>query len=253
MTLRLHTSRLLPVPHGFTTRHGGVSEGPYRSLNLGLSVGDSPERVAENLRTLAREAGIGSFQIQTAAQVHGARVLEDVVPDPRAELTTSCGEADALWTAAAGSAVAVRVADCVPILIVDPGNRRVAAVHSGWRGTELKIAARAVESLVSRGSVASRLLVAIGPSIRACCYAVSTELSDRFAALFGRGVVRTNAGQQHLDLAPAVHQTLLDAGVRGENIDLLPGCTSCAAGDFFSHRRDRGTTGRQMGFVVCSF
>ncbi len=240
MTLRFHTSRLLPVPHGFTTRDGGVSEGPYRSLNLSLSVGDSPGHVAENLRALAKEVGIRSFQIQTAAQVHGARVLEDVVPDPHAELTAS-------------SAVAVRLADCVPILIVDPVSCRVAAVHSGWRGTELKIAARAVEALVSRGGVASRLLVAIGPSIRACCYAVSTELSDRFAALFGRRVVRTSAGQQHLDLPRAVHHTLLDTGVRSENIDLLPGCTSCAAGDFFSHRRDKGTTGRQMGFVVCSF
>jgi len=253
MTLRFHTSRLLPVPHGFTTRDGGVSQGPYRSLNLSLSVGDSSEHVAENLRALAREVGIRSSQIQTAAQVHGARVLEDVVPDPHAELPSACGEADALWTASAGSAVAVRVADCVPILIVDTGSCRVAAVHSGWRGTELKIAARAVEALVSRGGVTSRLLVAIGPSIRACCYAVSTALSDRFVALFGSRVVRTSAGQQHLDLPRAVHQTLVDAGVRSENIDLLPGCTSCDAGDFFSHRRDKGTTGRQMGFVVCSF
>jgi YfiH family protein len=241
------------VPHGFTTRGGGVSEGPYRSLNLSLSVGDLPERVAENVRALAQEAGIRSFQIQTAAQAHGARVLEDVVPNPDAELTSSCGEADALWTASAGSAVAVRVADCVPILIVDPGSRRVAAVHSGWRGTELKIVARTVEALVSRGGVASRLLVAIGPSIRSCCYAVSTELSDRFAQLFGRRVVRTSAGQHHLDLPRAVHDTLRGAGVRSEHIDLLAGCTSCAADDFFSHRRDKGTTGRQMGFVVCSF
>src|SRR5260370_13080006 len=96
MTLRFHTSRLLPVPHGFTTRDGGVSEGPYRSLNLSLSVGDSPAHVAENLRALAREVGVRSFQIQTAAQVHGARVLEDGGPDPDAGLTSSGGEAEGL-------------------------------------------------------------------------------------------------------------------------------------------------------------
>jgi YfiH family protein len=253
MPLQIYSSCLLPVPHGFTTRHGGVSEGAFRSLNLSLNVGDSPEHVAENVRIVARYAGISPFQIQTASQVHGARVLEDVAPDPSSELTSSCGEADALWTSSSGSAVAVRAADCVPIILVDPVGHRVAAVHSGWRGTELKIAARAVKALEARGTTVSRLLVAIGPSIRACCYAVLPEVASRFFEAFGPNVIRTRAGKHHLDLSAAVRDTLLEAGVRDEHIDLLPGCTSCLAEDFFSHRRDKGRTGRQMGFAVCSF
>ncbi len=247
------TSRLLPVAHGFTTRSGGVSEEPYRSLNLSLSVGDQRERVAKNVELLARDAGLQAFQIQTASQVHGARVLDDVVPRPDCELTSWCGEADALWTSSVGSAVAVRVADCVPILLVDPDRRRVAAVHSGWRGTELRVAAQAVKALESHGTVASAVLAAIGPSIRACCYTVSPELAERFSEAFGSSVVRTTAGEHCLDLAIAVRDTLVQAGLREDRIDLLPGCTSCAAEDFFSHRRDKGRTGRQMGFVVCRF
>jgi polyphenol oxidase len=253
MPPRIYTSKLIPVPHGFTTRDGGVSEGPYRSLNVSLNVGDSPRRVAENVRIVARAAGIPPFRMQMASQVHGAQVLEDVVPNPDSELTTLCGEADALWTSSAGSAVAVRVADCVPIVLVDPDARRVAAVHSGWRGTDLRIAARVVETLQSRGAVAARLLAAIGPSIRGCCYAVSPELAVRFSSAFGSNVVRSSGARQYLDLSVAVYTTLRESGLREQHIDVVPGCTSCAAEDFFSHRRDAGTTGRQMGFVVCSF
>ena len=253
MPLRICTSKLIPVPHGFTTRAGGVSEGPYRSLNVSLSVGDSPQRVAENLRLVARAAGIPPFRMQMASQVHGAQVLDDVVPNPDSELTTLCGEADALWTTSVGSAVAVRVADCVPIVLVDPDERRVAAVHSGWRGTDLRIAARVVKSLQLRGAVAARLLAAIGPSIRGCCYAVSPELASRFSSAFGSTVVQTSGARHYLDLSGAVYMTLRESGLRDEHIDVVSGCTSCAAEDFFSHRRDGGTTGRQMGFVVCSF
>jgi len=253
MPPRIYTSKLIPVPHGFTTRDGGVSEGPYRSLNVSLSVGDSPQRVAENVRLIARAAGIPPSRIQMASQVHGSHVLDDVVPNPDSELTTLCGEADALWTSSVGSAVAVRVADCVPLVLVDPDGRRVAAVHSGWRGTDLRIATRVVKSLQSKGAVAARLLAAIGPSIRGCCYAVSPELAARFSAAFGSTVVRIGGARHYLDLSAAVHATLRESGLRDEHIDIVSGCTSCAAADFFSHRRDGGTTGRQMGFVVCSF
>ncbi len=253
MGLRMHTSRLLPVAHGFTTRHGGVSEGPYASLNLSFSVGDLPDKVANNIRAVARAAGVLPFQIQTAKQVHGARVLEEVVPQQDSELTLPRAEADALWTSTPDAAVAVRVADCVPVILVDPVARRVAAVHSGWRGTELKIAARAVKALEAHGSRASRLLAAIGPSIGACCYAVSPELAARFSAMFGSEVLRSAAGQPHLDLARAVRDTLREAGLPERNIDVLPDCTSCSRDHFFSHRRDKGVTGRQMAFAVCRF
>src|SRR4051812_7021837 len=129
------TSSLLPVPHGFSTRDGGVSEGPYRSLNLGAAVGDQPERVAENRARVERFAEVLPGALQLIHQVHGDRVVEA----PVSALT----EADAIWSADPHLAVAVSTADCVPVLLVDPVGKRVAAVHSGWKGTYSKISARA--------------------------------------------------------------------------------------------------------------
>lgn len=252
MSAHFLVSELLPISHGFTTREGGVSEGPYASLNLGRSVGDVPERVEENTRRVAQAAGVAPSDLQSPLQVHGDQVLEAPNPDPQLGGSV-CGRADALWTSRTGAAVAVRIADCVPLLLVDRQGRRVAAVHSGWRGTELRIAARAVDALAEAGAERSALLAAIGPSIRVCCYQVSRELAERFARLFGDGVVAHRHGEAHLDLATAVRETLQAAGVRRDHIDVLPNCTSCETALFFSHRRDRGVTGRQMAFAVCSF
>jgi polyphenol oxidase len=241
------TCRLLPVPHGFSVRQGGVSTGPWRSLNLGAQVGDDPLAVAENLARLSRAAGFGGAPFATVAQVHGERVIEVRAPT----LQAACAEeADALWTCASGLPLAVRTADCVPLLIVDPQGRRAAAVHSGWRGTVAHIAARAVQALVAQGSVASDLLCAVGPAIGPCCYEVSLELAERFLAAFGPGTVRVSAHRSHLDLQSAVVQTLTGAGVLPGHVEVLPLCTACDASRFFSHRRDGGRTGRQLAFVA---
>ncbi len=241
------TSALLPVPHGFSTRSGGVSEGPYRSLNVGFSVGDERSRVEENLRRLAQGGGFSLAELRTVSQVHGDRVIEaPAAAGPREE-------ADALWTEREGAAVGVGTADCVPILLVDPDGKRVAAVHSGWRGTDLRIAARAVETLVARGARAERLVAAVGPAIQACCYAVSEDLAARFRERFGDPVVSRGKDQPHLDLARAVRMTLEAAGLKSDRVDVLPDCTSCDAARYFSHRRDRGVTGRHLSFVVCRF
>jgi YfiH family protein len=244
------TSRLLPYAHGFSTRVGGVSEGPYASLNLGFSVGDVRERVEENFRRLARAAAIPASSFVTASQVHGDRVVEVTKPTPGELPAPPRGEADALWTDRPGVAVAVKTADCVPILIADPDTGRVAAVHSGWRGTELRIAARAVEALAAAGSRPERLVAAIGPAIQACCYEVSEELGDRFARTLGHDVVSRASPKPHLDLSRAVRKTLEQSGVPGDHIDVLPHCTACSAARFFSHRRDRGVSGRHLSFVV---
>lgn len=247
------TSPLLPVPHGFSTRDGGVSEGPFASLNLGLSVGDAPERVHENLRRAAAFAKVDPSELHTVSQVHGDRVLEAPPPGPRSDqVPPPFGEADALWTARADGAVGVKTADCVPVLIADPVGRRVAAVHSGWRGTALEVAARAVEALARQGARPVDLKVAIGPSIRSCCYRVSADLFQRFREQFGPDVAIEEDGAYHLDLATAVRRTFERAGVPGAGIDLLPDCTSCD-GRFFSHRRDQGRTGRHLSLVVCRF
>ncbi|WP_223634023.1 peptidoglycan editing factor PgeF [Corallococcus sp. EGB] len=245
------TSALLPVPHGFATRAGGVSEGPYASLNLGFSVGDERPRVEENHRRLARAAGAQLGSLCRVSQVHGDTVLE-ARGEADEVLRPTLGEADALWTQGEGSWVAVGTADCVPVLLVDPRGRRVAAVHSGWRGTDLEISARAVETLAARGSRPEDLLAAVGPCIQACCYEVSPELGDRFRARFGAEVVRGGA-RPHLDLPRAVKASLVKAGMRVDRVDVLQACTACDPERFFSHRRDAGRTGRHLNFVVHRF
>ncbi|MFY0523871.1 peptidoglycan editing factor PgeF [Archangium gephyra] len=250
----LVTSALLPVPHGFTTRAGGVSEGPYASLNLRFMEGDLRERVEENHRRLAVMAGAALEALHTVKQVHGDRVVEAAgAGEGTGALRPPEGEADALWTERPEHWVAVGTADCVPVLLVDPEGRRVAAVHSGWRGTEARIVARAVESLVARGSRPERLLAAVGPSIQRCCYVVSEDLGERFTAGFGAEVVLRERGDVRLDLARAVRDTLLGAGLKAAHVDVLPHCTACDADRFFSHRRDAGRTGRHLNFVVHRF
>jgi len=223
------TSALLPVPHGFATRSGGVSEGRLASLNLGFSVGDVRERVEENYRRLSTAVGA-----------------------PLA-LKPQVGDADALFTEQPGDWVGVSTADCVPVLLVDPEGKRVAAVHSGWRGTDADIAARAVEALVARGSRPEKVLAAVGPAIQQCCYVVSSELAKHFASRFGSDVVVARGDEFRLDLSRAVVLTLRRAGVKVAHMDVLQDCTSCDAGRFFSHRRDSGRTGRHINFVVHRF
>lgn len=241
---------MLPVRHGFSIRHGGVSEGPFASLNLGYSVGDDRERVTENLRRLARKAGLPPTALATVSQVHGDRVLRAGPVEPGDTPLPPLGEADALWTDASGVAVGVKTADCVPILLSDPEGVRVAAVHSGWRGTDLRIAARVVKTLVAQGARADSLVAAIGPCIQVCCYEVSEDLAARFRAAFGEDVVQRRGGKPHLDLSLAVRKTLVAAGLPEDRIDVLPHCTSCDPSRFFSHRRDKGVSGRHLSFIV---
>ncbi|ATB26744.1 peptidoglycan editing factor PgeF [Melittangium boletus] len=245
-------SALLPVPHGFTTREGGVSEGVHASLNLGFAVGDARERVEENHRRLAARVGVELGALHTVKQVHGDRVLE-AEEGGGDSLRPTEGEADGVWTERPGHWVGVGTADCVPVLLVDPDRRRVAAIHSGWKGTDARIVARAVEALVARGSRADRLLAAVGPCIQRCCYVVSEDLGERFTARFGPEVIHREGAEVRLNLSLAVSRTLRDAGLVAERVDVLPECTACDAHRFFSHRRDAGRTGRHLNFVVNRF
>lgn len=239
------TSRLLTVAHGFSTRAGGVSVAPFDSLNLGLHVGDNPAAVEENLRRLASAAGLEAG-IVTVTQVHGDRVLE--VTEAPASPNVDVGEADALLATVQGVAVGVRTADCVPVLIEASDTGDVAAAHAGWRGTEAEIVLRTLERLTARGARIERAKVAIGPAIGPCCYEVSLELAERFTAKFGEGVV-SHRGTPHLDLVAAIRVTLGRAGLPADRVEALGNCTSCEGERFFSHRRDRGATGRHLSFI----
>jgi hypothetical protein len=245
------TSRLLSsagIAHGFSVRTGGVSAGAFSSLNLSVSVGDEESAVRENHDRLRRAAGVGGH-VATAHQVHGDRVVDARLQEIFAPTEHHEQGADALL-ALAGGAVGVRVADCVPILL--HAGSAAAAVHSGWRGTRLEIAGRAVRALQHASGVdPAEVLAAIGPCIGRCCYEVSPELAAAFRARFGPEAADDPARnpKPHLDLRYCVERSLLQAGVPEERIEQVEGCTSCDIGAFFSHRRDKGRTGRHLAFI----
>jgi hypothetical protein len=232
---------LAGFPHGFTTRAGGSSSGPFESLNLGGLVGDDPERVAENWSRLERETGLRFARVR---QVHGARAVRADAP------THPLDEADVVVSRTAGVAACVAVADCVPVLLADPETGAVAAVHAGWRGTLALAAAEGVRALAREaGAPAGRLLAAVGPAIGPCCYEVSPDLARRFREELGPEAAR-EAAPPHLDLWRANAAILGAAGVPADRIDVLGRCTACEREAFFSHRRDAGRTGRQVAFIA---
>jgi YfiH family protein len=237
----LESPLLAPFPHGFTTRGGGASDPPYDRLNLGGGVGDDPERVAENWRRLQRASGLAFARVR---QVHGARVVRADGGGLAAE------EADAVLSTRAGVAACVSVADCVPVLLADPGSGPHVAVHAGWRGTLARAAAEGVAALAREvGAAPGAVLAAIGPSIGPCCYAVSEDLAARFEAELGPEAIAPGP-RVRLDLWRANARVLALAGVEASRVDVLRRCTACERDLFFSHRRDAGRTGRQVAFIA---
>lgn len=239
------------VVWSFTSRTGGISEGPYGSLNLSLSVGDDPERVAENRRRVTRSLGLPEGgRVLLAAQEHGARVI--TVEGPAASLRPASpggwevvGRGDAVLTGLAGHAVGVLVADCAPVLLVDEASGWVGAVHAGWRGLAAGVVGRAVESLRRAAGGAGELSAYVGPCIRACCYEVGPEV----ARAVGRGVERRE-GRLFLDVAVAAFAALVEAGLAPSRIWLDGRCTACHPQRFFSYRRDGPRSGRMAGLVA---
>jgi YfiH family protein len=217
-----------PAPYEafFSTRLGGVSDGPYASLNLGLLTEDEPRRVGENRRRLYETAGAHPERVSWPLQVHGAGVVR----------ANGRGEpADAIWTDERGRALVVVTADCLPVALVRlDGRPALALVHVGWRGLLGGVVSAAVGALGGRLHAA-----AIGPGIGPCCYEVREDVAGPVRAAFGLGLVR--AGR--LDLPGAVERALRGAGVA--RVERLGECTACHADRFFSHRRDGGVTGRQ--------
>jgi purine-nucleoside/S-methyl-5'-thioadenosine phosphorylase / adenosine deaminase len=218
----------------FSTRTGGVSEGPYASLNLGLLTDDLRERVEENRGRLYAASGAHPERVSWPRQVHGGRVIR---ADGRGE------PADAIWTDERGVAMTVLSADCLPIALARlVGDRPgLALVHVGWRGLLAGVIPAAVTALGGRAVAA-----AIGPGIGPCCYEVGEDVAGPMRTAFGLGLVR----EGRLDLPGAVERALRSAGV--VRVDRLDECTACHPDRFFSHRRDGGVTGRQgaIGYVA---
>jgi YfiH family protein len=204
----------------FTTREGGVSDGPYASLNLGRLTQDPQPNVDENRRRACAAVGADADALALNRQLHSASVHR-AHPGARGE------PGDGLWTDAPGVPMLALTADCLPIALVRDG--RLAVLHAGWRG----LAQGVVEAGVA--AIGGADAACVGPGIGPCCYEVGPEVSARFEPDLTR--------DRRLDLWTAAERALRRAGARAvERADL---CTACHPELFFSHRRDRGVTGRQ--------
>lgn len=268
MILRSEMLSHAGVPHGFTTRLGGVSPPPFASLNFGnpgeLPPGvarDPRENIAENFRRLLAGVGAEDRRIVQVHQVHGPEVLVVRRGEAPAEsMLLGDVKADAIVTDDPGCVLAVRVADCCPVLMASEDGAVVAAVHAGWRGVISGVAAAAVRAMEGLG--ARSIIAAIGPCISADHFEVGPEVVEEFQRVFGARtpIVRPRTpatrdgptaspseGKALVDLKGALSEQLRACAV--ERVETLPHCTVRDAELFFSHRRERGVTGRMVAVI----
>jgi hypothetical protein len=233
--------------HAFFTREGGVSVGPYATLNFAYSVGDVAEHVDENFALAASALGVARERLYFLSQVHGANVVELAGSETRSDVTLR--EADALVSGSPEVACGVRTADCLPILMGDTLTGRVAAIHAGWRGLVARVIDRAAESL---GGQPRDWVVAIGPHIRVDAFEVSPDVAAELQ-LAAKDVdcIKTGPrGRPHVDLACVAVAQLETLGVPRSHIDVLPGCTQSEPAHFYSFRRDGKVGGRHLSAIV---
>lgn len=235
--------------HAFFTRVGGHSAAPFDSLHFGAA-GHDAATLAANVGVAAEVLSIEPGQLYVATQVHGRDVVV-LGGDEDRELVLA-RRADALASAKPGVACGVKIADCVPILLADKRTGAVAAVHAGWQGTVANVVGAAVEALRREVGDGAELMAAIGPHIESCCFEVGDDVAARLQAVAGgNDVVRRDRGPRpHVDLRAIVKSQLSAAGVDRRAIDDVLGCTRCDSSRFFSFRRDREASGRQLAAIV---
>lgn len=280
--------------HAFSTRQGGVSCGPSAGLNLGFTEGEPRARVRENRDLFFQQLGAEHFAPTALRQVHSASVYQ-VRRATSGELEYCLGgnrmpeqpgvaqiAGDGLLTDQAGILLSVRTADCLPVLLVDPKHRAVAAVHAGWRGALARIIEKAAgEMRRVYGSEPQDLFAVLGPSIRVCCFEVGEEVEEAFqgrfphADRFFRKVTEAPAWHSkrrplsflnmqppghgpacaapiHLDLVAVARDQLLAAGLAPHHIAAVDFCTACRTDLFYSYRKEGSRTGRMMAVIgIC--
>ena len=272
----LETERLEKIPwliHGFSTRQGGFSRAyGGHALNLGFTKTDSKAAVERNRAAFLTGLGAGgrrSWPLVTMRQVH-SDVIHAISKSPDEPLV-----GDGMITNVPGWILAVQTADCLPVVLVDPKNRAVGVFHAGWRGTVKRIVEKGAGAMrLHFGSRLRDLEAAIGPGVGNCCYTVGEEVRDKFHSQFAYAnklfheikesdpvrekypmLFLTARAPGHstlpvnifLDLVEANRRQLLDAGVSGKRIQTVQLCTACKTDLLFSHRAEKGITGRMMG------
>jgi YfiH family protein len=241
------------VIHGFSTRIGGLSEGPYASLNLATleksEQSDFNTYVAENFRRFRRALGVERHMRAAVRQAHGAEVW---VPPAGPIRPQDFPEADALVSDQPDKLLVVRVADCLPVLLSSRDGRVAAAVHAGWRGLTAGVIPATVATMTERfGVPVDELVAALGPAIRVEAFEVGEEVAEAFIqAGLGQAVDRRHGPKPHVNLSDAGLMQLLDAGLSTTQLEVTDRCTYRDADEFFSHRRDEGQTGRMVAALA---
>lgn len=247
------TSESSKLQAGFSTRHGGVSRAPYNSLNLGFGTEDLQAHVEGNRANLCRSFNLQPHQLLTVKQVHGNDLL--LIDEENLDLSHfQSVEADGIITNQRGIMIGVLVADCFPVLLYHPGKSVVAAVHAGWRGAASGVIARAVDTMKNHFHCApEEIRAALGAGIGSHRFEVDRPVREAFRNGSGHWdqiATEVSLGHWQVDLALSCRLQMEDLGIQTGNIDVVKECTCCHQELFFSHRRDEGNTGRQLGFIM---
>ena len=252
----LRTELLAPLPHGFSTRPGGVSPAPWDSLNLGPSRGDDPENVRENYRRFCAVLGTAPEQAVLSQQTHTTNLRRVTAEDAGKGLIRprDYRDVDALMTDVPGLALTVFSADCGVILLHDPVHAAIAAIHAGWRGCAGGILAKTVRAMTENcGTDPADLLAAIGPCIGPCCFETDADVPATMRAALGADAepcLRYQAPKWHVDLSGLNRQWLLRAGLLPEHIERSELCTACRPDLFWSHRKMGERRGVQAAMIA---
>ena len=245
------TSPNIETVHAFTTRHTGVSQGIYHSLNLGQNTGDDGASVSENYNILGRALHISSDDIVSTRQVHGNHVRVVAKNDRGRLYFPQQQDADGIITNEPNIALMILVADCVPILLHDPVLNLIGAVHSGWRGTAMDIAGSAIKKMSEVfGSSPANIRAAVGPCISQCCYETDSDVPDGLFKTLQKDTekcIKARDDKYMVDLKEANHLLLRRAGL--SDIMVSDECTSCRNDKYWSHRKTKGQRGSQAAII----
>lgn len=249
----IEKATIFKYPHGFSTRIGGVSDGIYASLNLGMNRGDAKEKVIKNWDLFREACGIQEEAFVCGNQIHSNIVHVASTIDSRpAYGPGKLIEADGYVTNEPNVPLSVFTADCVPVLLEDSTANVVGAVHAGWRGAVADIEGSAIDKMIALGSNTSDIKVAIGPAICKCCFEVGYEVIEAAAQLIGESLISNyydskENGKYMLDLRGVVRERFIQLGVLPDNIEFVGDCTMCHPDKYFSHRYSNG----QRGSLAC--
>lgn len=240
------------IGHFVSTRIGGYSHPPYDSLNLGFHVGDDPKNVLKNRKVLAGTLGIPLAGLTTAKQIHDGQVKivsEALRGKGSVDYEGAINATDAMVTNVPNISLMILLADCVPILFYEPSKRVIGVAHAGWKGTVRRVARKTVGVFQEHfGCSPHDILAGIGPSIGPCCYEVGQDVISQVEQVFGTKqdyITNESAnGRGYFDLWTANLKELVQAGIPEKNIEMANICTCHHPNLFFSHRREKGRTGR---------